>query len=148
MRTWLEACTPAASRRTHLLLAACMWSAVGLMLLFFGTRWLVDQAWELVLLPVALAAGAAKSHFVLDRAARRNVERILGRGDGRCVFGFLSLKSWALVAVMMVAGRLLRGSHLSRTLLGLLYAAIGTALLLSSRHVWRSRRELGRDGRE
>ena len=60
------------------------------------------------------------------------------RGDGRCVGGFLSLRSWALVAVMVVAGRLLRGSHVARGILGAIYLAVGIALFLSSRVAWRA----------
>jgi hypothetical protein len=145
MRTWLDAHKPAASRRTHLLLASCMWSVVGLLLLFFGARWLLAHRWGIALLPAAVLAGALKSRFVLDRTARRIGDRVLSRGDGRCIGGFLSVRSWTLVAAMMIAGRLLRGSPVSRTLVGLLYSAIGTALLLSSRHVWRRWRGLGRE---
>jgi len=47
------------------------------------------------------------------------------------------------VAVMMVAGRLLRSGIVAARVVGPLYAAIGTALLLSSRllwHAWQSAR--------
>jgi hypothetical protein len=142
MRAWLEAHKPAASRRAHLLLAACMWSTVGSLLLFFGTRWLLEHRWGPIVLPIALAVGALKAHFVLDRAAGKIIERIHSHPDDRCIGGFLSLKSWATVAVMMIAGRLLRGSETIRPLVGPLYAAIGTALLLSSRHIWRSWRQM------
>ena len=79
-----------------------------------------------------------KSRFILNRVVRRIVDRIRSRDDHRCIGGYLSVKSWAIVAVMMIAGRLLRGSSVSRSLVGFLYAAIGTALLLSSRHLWRN----------
>jgi hypothetical protein len=42
---------------------------------------------------VALAVGVVKSRAVLDRAARGVIEQIRARGDGRCVGGFLSLRT-------------------------------------------------------
>jgi hypothetical protein len=96
-----------------------------------------------LLVAVAVAIGTVKSRLVLDRAVRRVIERISVRGDGRCFGGFLSLRTWGLVILMMVAGRVLRGS-LSRGIVGPLYIAVGTALCLSSRLSWRSWREARR----
>ena len=58
--------------------------------------------------------------------------RIERRGDGRCIGGFLSLRTWALVALMMVAGRTLRHSFVPAVIIGLAYAAVGTALLVAA----------------
>ena len=143
MRAWLDAYKPTASRRTQLLLASCTWTIVGSMLLFFGARWLLSHSWDIALLPLTMLAGVLKSRFILDRAACRIAERIRNREEPSCLGGFLSWQSWATVAVMMIAGRLLRGSHLSRTLVGLLYSAIGTGLLLSSRRLWCFWRQAG-----
>jgi len=114
-----------------------MWFAVGSALVGFGARWLWSAA------PVvapwvaagAVVAGSVKSRVVLDRAARRVVDRIRSRGDGRCLGGFLSLRTWGLVILMIAAGRLLRGS-LAHGIVGPLYVAVGTALCLSSRITW------------
>jgi hypothetical protein len=134
----LNAYKPAASARVHLLLAALMWTVVGALLLFFGVRWVLASrtahaAW---LLAAAGVAGVLKGELVLRRAARRMIERIRARGDGRCVGGFLSWRTWAFVAVMAGAGRMLRGGAVPRIIVGLIYAAVGTALLLSVRRLW------------
>jgi len=120
------------------MLVGLMWTVVGVTLVGLGGRWLWQSPIPAApwLAALALAIGAFKARFVLDRAARRIVDRIRERGDGRCLGGFLSLRSWALVAAMAGGGRLLRGSHLARGLLGVLYIAVGTALLLSSRVAW------------
>jgi hypothetical protein len=96
---------------------------------------------------VAIVVGAFKSRLVLDRAARRIVGRIRERGDGRCLGGFMSWGTRALVAAMMVAGRLLRGAGLSGIIVGPLYLAVGAALLISSRLSRREWRALRHDGR-
>ena len=119
-----------------------MWLVVGAALAGFGAIWLwqaapVKAPWFAA---AAIALGAVKSRFVLDNAARRVVERIKTRGDGRCLGGFLSLRTWGLVILMMVAGRLVRGS-LARGIVGPLYIAVGTALCLASRISWRAWRD-------
>ena len=140
MLNWLELHKPAVSARSHLLLAATMWTVVGSLLLAFGARWLlsahVRYAWEL--LAVAAVVGLLKARFVLGRAARRTIERIRSRGDGRCIGGFFSLRTWAIVALMAGAGRVLRGGLIPLPVVGFVYAAVGTALLLAARQLWRA----------
>lgn len=147
MDHWAQRVKPAASRRTHLLLAAMMWTVVGALLLYFGVRWVLrtDTSYAYVQLAAAVCVGVAKARFVLAGAAGRIVERIETRGDGHCLGGFVSLKTWALVALMVGMGRLLRGSPLSEHVVGLVYTAVGTALLLGSRYLWQAlcRRRIG-----
>jgi hypothetical protein len=142
MVEWAERHKPAAAVSTHLMLAWLMWVLVGSALVCFGARWLwmaAPRAAPFVAVG-AIAIGAAKSRLVLDRAARRIIERIRVRGDGRCLGGFLSLRTWALVVVMMAAGRLLRG-NVAHGIVGPLYVAVGTALCLSSRLSWQAWRQ-------
>jgi hypothetical protein len=135
----LERWKPRAAGRTQLLLAAALWSTVGAALLAAGARWTTQALGPragALLLALAVAAGLLKGRFVLDRAALRIADRIAARGDGRCLGGFLSLRSWLLVALMSGAGRLLRGGALPHAVVGPLYVAIGTGLLFSSRIAW------------
>ncbi len=140
MTSWLETHKPSASSRVQLCLAAAMWSCVGTGLFAAGAYWLLTHAevkgWIIML--VAVVLGTGKSLLVLDRTANRNVDRIKMRGEGRCVGGFLSPRFWILVLGMMLLGRLLRTIGLPRPLLGLIYAAVGTGLLFSSRIIWRA----------
>jgi len=140
MHQWLTRFKPAASRRTHLLLAAVMWTAVGAMLGAFGLRWLLhaDPALLALLIVAALVLGALKAIFILSRAARGVIRRIQVRGDGRCIGGFFSWRTWIAVAVMMAAGRLLRLSGLPLSILGVVYLAIGAALLIAACLLWRA----------
>jgi hypothetical protein len=125
---------PAASVGAHLLIAAVIWSGVGCMLLL--RAWKMLSGYSLLWLALALAVGTGKSFFVLDRAARKNISRILALNDGTCLGGVYSWKMWGVVALMIIAGMLLRASSLPLLLIGCLYAAIGWALLFSSRLVW------------
>jgi len=139
-RSPLERWKPRAAGRTQLLLAGALWTVVGALLLFFGARWTLEAFGErggLLAVGIGIGVGLLKGRFVLDRTARRITERIAARGDGRCIGGFLSWRSWLLVALMSGAGRLLRSGLLSHAVVGPLYTAIGAALLFSSRTAWR-----------
>ena len=138
---------PVANRRLHLFLATLTWTVVGTVLAIVGVRWIMisDSSWHWLLLALAILLGVGKGIFVLRRTARRNVDRIIRRGDGRCIGGFLSWKTWLLVIMMMVGGRLLRGSDLPLWLIGTIYAGIGLALAASSLTVWNALRDLSRE---
>jgi hypothetical protein len=130
---------PRAAGRTQLLLAGALWTVVGALLLFFGARWTLaafDGRGGPLAIGLAIGVGLLKGRFLLDRTARRITDRIAARGDGRCIGGFLSWRSWLLVALMSGAGRLLRGGLLPHAVVGPLYTAIGAALLFSSRTAW------------
>jgi hypothetical protein len=129
---------PAAPARVHLLLAALLWTTVGSVLLIAGARWALGTGirYMPLVLVVAAAAGAAKAEFVLARTARRSIDRIRARGDGRCIGGFLSWRTWGFVVLMMGLGYTLRHGLLPHSVVGVIYVWVGTALLLASRRFW------------
>ena len=142
VRRLAERLKPAASARSHLLAAAGLWTLVGLGLSTLGYIWCfgVPLPWPFLLAAVGIIAGSLKGRFVLRRLAEKNAARVIRRGDGQCLGGFLSVKTWLLVAVMMTSGILLRRSGVPHYILGPLYAAIGTALLAGSIPLWKARR--------
>jgi hypothetical protein len=143
MTSWLETYKPVASSRMQLWLAAAMWSCVGAGLFSVGTYWLLKngEAKGFVILVLAAGLGLGKGLLVLDRTALRNIDRVKSRGEDRCFGGFLSPRVWILVIGMMLLGRILRTSGLPKPMLGLIYGAVGTALLFSSRLIWRARKD-------
>ncbi|AGF79190.1 hypothetical protein UWK_02654 [Desulfocapsa sulfexigens DSM 10523] len=126
---------PGASRSVHLLVAATLWTVVGISLMSRGIVWLngLGQLW--IVLP-GLLLGSLKSLFMLDRSAIKSINRIIATRDGRCIGGVYSVKTWLLVLLMMAAGCLMRNSSLPKELLGLFYVSIGWGLLFSSRTAW------------
>jgi hypothetical protein len=127
-----------APQRVHILAAAVLWSLVGTGLLLAGVHWLrsAESAYILPAAIIGIAVGYAKARFVLDRTAARIIRRIEQRGDNRCIFGFQSWGSWAMVIGFMVLGRVLRASPLPVVVLGAIYLAVGSALFLSSITLW------------
>ena len=129
---------PGVNRRTHLLLSAFLWTAIGLMLLAKGTYRLTQVAdWRITIGSFALLAGSFKAYFILDKSARRGIDRILSFEDGTCLGAVYSVKTWIMVLCMMGMGVILRNSSLPLGLLSFLYLTIGWGLLLSSRLAWR-----------
>ncbi len=138
---------PGVSRQVRLFLAAAAWTAVGLGLMIAGTRWTLwsDSSLHPVLLVAAAAVGLTKAFIILKHTANRVIGRIQASGDDRCIGGFFSWRTWILVAIMIAAGTLLRRSHVSRGVVGLVDVAIGIALLAASTLPWRAwYRNLGR----
>jgi hypothetical protein len=137
-RKTAERWKPAVGVRTQLTAASVLWTCVGLGLGTAGVVWCLatGEPWMLVALGVAI--GLAKAWFIIRPVALRNAARIIERGDGKCLGGFLSWKSWAFVGAMMGVGFVLRHSPLPRSVLGVLYVAIGAALLAGALPLWRS----------
>jgi hypothetical protein len=127
-----------ASKRRRLLLAGLFWTVTGAALLTFGTIWAIQARTTMtaLILPVALGLGLAKSEWILTRVTHRIVERVrTGRAD-RWIGGFMPLHLWLAIALMILVGRLLRLYVLPRDMVGLIYVAVGMALLLSGRVIW------------
>ena len=133
--SWLARLKPGASTRTNLLVAALMWSFIGFYLMVRG--YLLDQPLPGMFLLLALGLGTMKALWLIERAARKNIARIVARPDGMCLGGVYSWGMWGMVVCMMVGGRLLRNSAVPPLVVGVIYVAVGWALLLSSRLIWR-----------
>ena len=126
---------PGVSIRTHLLLGAFIWTVVGFFLLTNGFV-LVSLENHLWYGLIGLLLGTAKAFFVLDRLARKNIKRIKEFEDKICFGSVYSLKTWVMVAGMIALGRFLRTTVLPGEVVGLIYTAVGCALMLSSRLMW------------
>ena len=146
--TFVQRIAPRASRRTRLLVAALVWTGIGVGLLVAGLRWTFlapSMAWRAAL-PVALAAGLLKGRYVLAPRAAANASRILASAESRCIGGAFSWGAWMFAVGMMLLGITLRHSPVPRPWLGLLYAAVGTALVVAGAGGWRRWARFARHG--
>ena len=126
---------PGVSIRIHLLLGGLIWTVVGFFLLINGFV-LVSLESHLWYGLIGILLGSAKTFFVLDRLARKNIKRIKEFEDKVCFGSVYSLKTWFMVAGMIILGRFLRTTVLPGEVVGLIYTAVGWALMLSSRLMW------------
>lgn len=133
---WIETLKPSAPVWLHAMVAGFMWSAIGIFLTLKGVRLLMFDDTHIIALVISLAIGCAKAFFVLDKAASRTKSRMLTKGDGACLGGFFSLKTWLVLAAMMFIGRLVRQSGLPTVLKGGILVTVGSALFISSRIFW------------
>ena len=126
---------PGVARRVHIFSAALLWTFIGGLLLYRGFSYLLPggEIWPVVL---GIAAGTVKSYLILDRSARKGLERIGKFSDKTCIGAVYSWKTWLLVLIMMLAGFLIRGLSLPPAVTGTICLAIGWALVFSSRHAW------------
>ncbi len=125
---------PGANRGVHLFAAPLLWTGVGSMLMVRGWGWVGPGRHWYVLL--ALVLGTIKSLAILDRSARRGIERMVHLRDGTCLGAVYSWKTWLLVALMIGSGILLRTFYTPGVAIGVLYLAVGWGLLFSSRLGW------------
>jgi predicted histidine transporter YuiF (NhaC family) len=125
---------PSVSRRALLLLAGLLWIGVGTLLLRYAVGWLrEDQVTHVVaLVAVGVLAALLIHHLGFLRVVDKNLGRILPLEGKRCVFSFMSWKSYLVVALMMALGVGLRHSSIPKPYLAVLYIGIGLALILSS----------------
>lgn len=134
--------TPRAGVRPQLYGAAAMWAVGASILIVRGFGYLTDRYWHAWALAAALAIGVIKSRYLLDRVARKAVDRIRARGHA-CFFGFFSVKAWAFVGLMMGMGMLLRRlvvqpDMIGAGIMGAIYIGVGMALALADRIFWKA----------
>jgi hypothetical protein len=125
--------TPSADKRVLVLLAGTMWCGVGILLVHFALSWIaVTPGSEKTLLYVSgFLAAMPIHHFGFLKVADKNLRRLLPLSVKRCVFSFMTWKSYILVAFMMTLGITLRHSSIPKPYLSVLYNGIGLALFLS-----------------
>ncbi len=126
--------TPAVDKRILIFLAGFMWIGVGTMMLLLSYTWLKDgQAhdyWVLVL--VGMTTALVIHHFGFLRIVDKNLGRILPMQEKKCIFSFMTWKSYIIVVVMVAMGVWLRHSFVPKPYLSIIYISIGIALILSS----------------
>ncbi len=128
------------SRSTHSKIAFFIWAVVGLSLSLAGACFLQTSLEEGSFsflqwagLWGAVALGLIKGLFVLPKVADRNTCRMRELPDQSPLYTTFSLRSWILVLVMILMGRLIRAMGASPFVMGAIYIAVGMALLLASR---------------
>lgn len=134
------------SRRQHLWIAALIWSIVGVGLFTMGTvfwfhfPYLGDlDARHLGVGAIALSIGFIKGKLILDRTANRVIERVNELNDPnplRSIYKMFGLKTILLILAMITIGIALRRAGVSFEIRGLVYMAVGAALMWSCWRYW------------
>lgn len=125
--------TPSADKRILVLLAGLMWCGVGIMLIRFAVIWLYPLGIKTSVIYYAAGFLAAMPihHFGFLKIADKNLRRLLPLTEKKCVFSFMTWKSYIIVLIMVSMGIALRHSSIPKRYLSILYDGIGLALFLS-----------------
>jgi hypothetical protein len=125
---------PAVTKSVLLFLAGFVWFCVGIMLLAFAYSWLSDAPKTIFFLFLSSGVVAAlfTYRFGFLKIVNKNIKRILPISEKKCLFSFITWKSYMIIIVMVTMGTLLRHSAIPKHYLAVLYTGIGLALILSS----------------
>lgn len=119
------------------LLAPLLWSGAGLKLLLRGSG-AVDWLLHPFLFCCALLVGLVKGRLLLDRLARKNVKRLNAYSQPVFLGRVFPVKTWVVIAAMILLGRLLRYSSLTPEIKGTVSLAVAVALLWTGRLYWQA----------
>lgn len=125
--------TPSVDKGVLVLLAGIMWCGVGIMLVRFAIGWLSPLGLRTAILYYAAGFLAAMPihHFGFLKIADKNLSRLMPLTEKRCVFSFMTWRSYIIVLIMVSMGIALRHSDIPKRYLSVLYNGIGLALFLS-----------------
>jgi hypothetical protein len=125
--------TPVVDKKILIILPGIMWCGVGVMLVSFAVSWLSVYSWDVQLcyFLAGFIAAMPIHHFGFLKIVDKNLKRLLPLTEKRCVFSFMTLKSYFTVLIMVAMGIALRHSSFPKRYLSVLYNGIGLALFLS-----------------
>jgi hypothetical protein len=125
--------TPSVNKSTLVFLAGLMWCGVGIMLLYLAVKWLQPLPFrsQLLLFGAGALAAIPVHHFGFARIAGKNLGRLMPLTEKRCVFSFITWRSYIIVLIMITMGIILRHSLIPKSWLSVVYTTIGLGLFLS-----------------
>jgi hypothetical protein len=125
--------TPSVDKRILVLLAGLMWCGVGIMLIRFALSWLspLGISGAGIYYATGFLAAMPIHHFGFLKIADKNLNRLLPLTEKKCLFSFMTWRSYIIVLIMVSMGIALRHSALPKRYLSILYNGIGLALFLS-----------------
>jgi hypothetical protein len=124
---------PAVDKKILVLLAGVMWCGIGIMLICFAITWLNRYHGEgkLLLYTAGFLGAMPIHHFGFLKIADKNLKRLMPLTEKKCIFAFMTWKSYFIVLIMVSMGIGLRHSPIPKQYLSILYSGIGLALFLS-----------------
>jgi hypothetical protein len=133
VKEYIQKFNPAVDKKILVLLAGLMWCGVGVMLITFALKWLsvYEGAGVWVFYLCGFLAAMPIHHFGFLKIADKNLNRLLPLTEKKCVFSFMTWRSYFIVLIMVSLGITLRHSSIPKQYLSILYNGIGLALFLS-----------------
>jgi hypothetical protein len=110
-----------------------MWCGVGIMLISYTVSWLNTFSGKTQLFYgiAGFLTAMPIHHFGFLKLADKNLTRLLPMTEKKCLFSFMTWKSYIIVPVMVSMGIFLRHSPIPKQYLSIIYNGIGFGLFLS-----------------
>jgi hypothetical protein len=71
-------------------------------------------------------------HFIgFSKLAQKNISRLMAFQDRKCLFSFITWKSYLIIIIMVTLGITLKHSAIPKQYLSILYNGLGIGLFLS-----------------
>jgi hypothetical protein len=125
--------TPRVDKKVLIFLAGLMWCGVGVMLIRYAVTWLtvLSVKTQIIFFSIGFLVALPIHLFGFSKIAGKNLNRLLPMEVKKCVFSFMTWKSYLIVLFMVSLGITLRHSSLPKQYLSIVYNGIGLALFLS-----------------
>lgn len=129
----IQKLNPAVDKKYLILLAGLVWCGAGVMLIIFAVSWLANYKGPgKILFFIAGFLGAMPiHHFGFLKLADKNLKRLLLLTEKKCIFMFITWKSYLIILIMISLGITLRHLPITKQYLSILYNGIGLGLFLS-----------------
>ncbi len=133
MKTLVYRLNPAVDKKFLILMAGAVWCGVGIMLISFAVSWLTNyQGKGRIFFYIAgFLAAMPIHHFGFLKLVNKNLGRLIPINEKRCLFSFITWKSYLIIFIMVSMGIALRHSPIPKQYLSVLYNGIGLGLFLS-----------------
>jgi hypothetical protein len=130
---FIDRFNPRVDKKILILIAGILWCGVGVMLISFAATWLSRYEGKGIIIYYAAGFLAAiPIHlFGFLKLADKNLARLLPLKEKRCLFSFITWKSYLVILIMMTMGITIRHSSIPKQYLSVLYNGIGLGLFLS-----------------
>ena len=128
-------------KKSSLIIVGIIWFLVGAVLSIVGINWMLQLGFGpkmITFLTLSVLIGSLKGKFVLQKVALKYYKRsdIIQFNDNDIFLGWVKIfgiKGFILIGLMMAMGSFLRHSNIDRPILGIVYLAVGVALLYASK---------------
>jgi len=129
----LEKLNPAVDKKYLLFTAGLMWCGVGVMLISFALSWLNHYGGrgKILFYITGLIAGLPIHFLGFLKLAQKNIARLMALQGKKCIFSFITWKSYLIIIIMVTLGITLRHSSIPKQYLSVLYNGLGIGLFLS-----------------
>lgn len=129
------------AKKISVILVGIIWLAVGIGLGIAGINWILGLTFGpklIIFLAISVIIGLLKGKTILSKVALKYYKRseVVQINKNDILTGWikiLGIKGFLLIGLMVLMGSFLRHSNIDRPILGIVYLAVGIALVYASK---------------